>query len=385
MSKLATCLAFAIALVTTQCAIGQSHLKQSDTKYYQVFTDLDDNAIREVKLRVDAMAETYHDRTRGFSGQITKRLPFYLYSKPDDYYAAGGMQGSAGVFDGERLMAIAMPRNSDETWHVVQHEGFHQFVHAVIGGDMPIWVNEGLADYFGEGIFTGDSFLTGAVPPQRLARVKAWIKSGKTISIQEMMNKSHEDWNSRLSLVNYDQAWSMVHFLAHAEGGRYQDPFARFIKEVSRNVPWQQAWEHTFGRGVREFEQKWRDYWQNMDENESFELQARATILTLTSFYGRAFAQKQIFESFEPFLQSAKEGQLKVGAKDWLPPALLEKAAKAAARLGGYSIVKGPSGYKLVQELPDGSKLIGTFQAANGQIRRESVQVESQASKRRKP
>ena len=31
------------------------------------------------------------------------------------------------------------------TWHVVQHEGFHQFVFAVIRGEIPTWVNEGLA------------------------------------------------------------------------------------------------------------------------------------------------------------------------------------------------------------------------------------------------
>ena len=34
---------------------------------------------------------------------------------------------------------------------------------------MPTWLNEGLAEYFGEGIFTGDGFVTGVISPERLA------------------------------------------------------------------------------------------------------------------------------------------------------------------------------------------------------------------------
>jgi hypothetical protein len=54
------------------------------------------------------------------------------------------------MFAGDRLMAYVPAGASALGWHVVQHEGFHQFVAQVIRGDMPIWANEGLAEYFGE-------------------------------------------------------------------------------------------------------------------------------------------------------------------------------------------------------------------------------------------
>ena len=59
-------------------------------------------------------------------------------------------------------MAFAGEHITAYTWHTVQHEGFHQFAHAVIGGDIPTWLNEGLAEYFGEALFTG-----GRVRPRR--------------------------------------------------------------------------------------------------------------------------------------------------------------------------------------------------------------------------
>src|SRR6267154_384999 len=87
-------------------------------------------------------------------------------------------------------MVIRDPRNGRiglETWQIVQHEGFHQFVYFVVGGDVPTWVNEGLAEYFGEGIFTGDGMVTGIIPMRRLKRVKAEIAENKFISTKEMM------------------------------------------------------------------------------------------------------------------------------------------------------------------------------------------------------
>jgi hypothetical protein len=49
----------------------------------------------------------------------------------------------------------------------------------VIGGELPIWVNEGMAEYFGEGIFTGDGFITGVIPPKRLRMIKETSSSKK--------------------------------------------------------------------------------------------------------------------------------------------------------------------------------------------------------------
>ena len=92
------------------------------------------------------------------------------------------MPGSAGVYmrsDGEpRLMGVAGELENAFTWHLIQHEGFHQFAAAVIGGDRPVWVNEGLAEYFGEAIFTGDGFIAGIIPQWRLKRIRAELSAG---------------------------------------------------------------------------------------------------------------------------------------------------------------------------------------------------------------
>ena len=364
----------AVCLLSGSVA-GQTRLKTYETRYYIIHTDLDRDAVREADSRITAMAEMYYERTRGFGGAITRKLPFYLFSTRQEYYAAGGMPGSAGFFDGQRLMAIAGQSTDATTWHVIQHEGFHQFVQAFIGGDIPIWVNEGLAEYFGQGIFTGDSYVTGVVPPERLARLQKWIEQGQAKSIAEIMTTSHALWNAGLSQVNYDQAWSMVHFLAHAGRGRYQSAFNGFIGDVSRGMKWEHAWRKNFGSGTREFEEQWRQYWLNMPADATEDLYAEATVATLTSFYARAFSQRQIFQTFEAFCDAARAGTLKSNPDDWLPPSLLRDALQQADQSGQWQVRKRAAGYALVCTLADGTTLTGSFKVRGRRVQGGSVKV----------
>lgn len=366
--------AWAVCLLAVP-VFGQSRLKTYETRYYVIHTDLERDAVREAESRITAMAEMYYQRTKGFGGIITKKLPFHLFSNPLDYYAAGGLPGSAGIFNGRQLMAIAGEETSPRTWHVIQHEGFHQFVHAVIGGDIPIWVNEGLAEYFGQGIYTGDGYVTGVIPAQRLARLKQWIEEGKAKSLETIMTTSHASWNAGLSIVNYDQAWSMVHFLAHADGGRYLSAFNSFIGDVSRGMMWEHAWRKNFGTGTRAFERQWRSYWTEMPPDSTAHLYAEATVATLTSFYARAFSQRQIFQSFEDFCEAARAGRLNSHHEDWLPPALLDAALEKVEECGDWQVRRRSGRYELVCTMSDGTTLTGTFKVRSGRIKRGTVRV----------
>jgi hypothetical protein len=342
-------------------------LKAYQSPYYRVYSDLEEERVNEALLRMTRMAEEYHERTREFSGVIREKFPFYLFKEANDYFQAGGMPGSAGVFmvdgDGARLMAIAGKETGGFTWHVVQHEGFHQFAHAVIGGELPTWANEGLAEYFGEGLFTGDGFVTGVVPPRRLQRVQEAIKNKRFKSIQSMMLLSHRQWNQEMNSANYDMAWSMVHFLAHGEEGRYTTAFSSFVKDIGRRRPWDKAWEANFG-SAEGFEKKWSEWWLAQRPDVSRDLYVKATVATLTSFLGRAAGSKQTFDNIEEFARAAKEGSVKTPQEDWLPPGLL------AASVGLMERMQAPAPRKEAGE-PEKSENGAPKPAAVGGIKFE--------------
>ena len=84
-------------------------MKKYESRYYVIHTDLEPDAAREAYVRMDAMAEEYHRRTKGFGRTVRRKLPFYLFRSREDYYLAGGKIGSAGMFvvhpRGSKLMA----------------------------------------------------------------------------------------------------------------------------------------------------------------------------------------------------------------------------------------------------------------------------------------
>lgn len=374
---------FALALPAAAillCLVGaaQPDMPRYDTPYYVIYSDLNIDAVRETTIRVTAMAEEYHQRMAGFGGVIRKKLPFYLFSQPEDYYKAGGMIGSSGVFNGQRLMAIATPGRGGSTWHVVQHEGFHQFVQAVIGGNMPIWINEGLAEYFGEAIFTGDGFVTGLVPPDRLARLQKAIRDDKTLPLRDIMLMSMRDWNGKLDIANYDQAWSMLHFLVHGENGRYQEALNGLINDISRHVRYEQAWKNNFGGNIESFQTKWKEYWANQPADPTAELRSKAVFAVVNSYFARATAQKQSFQTPQEFFAAAKDERLKLHQDDYLPPSLLKDNLPKAPKLGQWAIQaqdgKNPC---LSCTLPSGKVLLGSYTIRNGQAEKVTADFAS--------
>lgn len=375
-------LAALLLVASSTLAHAEGELKTYQTKYYVLHTDLDEHGVREVTQRITLMAEEYHQRTKGLGRTVAERLPFFMFREAADYYAAGGMPGSAGVYMGVGLMAIADPRLEDIVWHIVQHEGFHQFVDASIGRGIPIWANEGMAEYFGEGIWTGDGFVVGLIPRERLKRVQASIVDGWFQTLRAMMLTSHQLWNTELSGANYDQAWSMVHFLAHADNGKYEQAFMGFLRDVSQGVEWERAWRRHLGDDVDAFQRRWEQWWRGLPENPTADLQAQAVAEALASFYARALSQRQKFETVEEFFGAAEAGELKCDAQDWLPPKLLEWALKKAPEAGRWSIEKRKSGWPmLVCETAGGARLESRFKASNGRVR--DVSVEQKKAQRR--
>jgi hypothetical protein len=252
----------------------------------------------------------------------------------------------------------------------VQHEGFHQFAHAVIGGEIPTWANEGLAEYFGESIWTGDGFVTGVLDPRRLKRVQDGIKSNRFKPFEVMMTMTLAVWNSGLSGNNYDQAWSMTHFLAHGENGRYQKAFAQYMTLIGRGTKSDKAWLDTFGDATG-FQARWEKWTLDQPADASAGLYADAKLSTLTSFLARATVQKQGFDTIDEFMKKAEAGELKASREEWLPPSLLKRAM--AMNLKNVEKVEldnktAPKTPRLVFTLTDSTKLIGNYKLAGQKV-----------------
>ena len=381
---------------------GAGQMRYYKTMYYDLYTDLDKDAVIEAAYRMTAMGVEYSKRMRDFRGKVTRRMPFYLFSRKEDYYAAGGMPGSAGVYMGRtlvesssegtrrthlggKLMAVMIKGRESHVWHTIRHEGFHQFVAMAMQRPIPPWVNEGLAEYFGEGIWTGDGFVVGMVENERLGRIKAQIKSGRMLKLADLLNMNGETWNAQMSGRNYDQAWSLIHFLIHGEDHKYHRAFANFLSDLGAGRQWEAAFVNRFGRDVSKMQKGYNEWWMSLPQDATQDVLASATVQTLTSFLARAVAKRQKIKDFDDFRAKAAAGKLLSRPEQYLPPSLLVEALKASAGYKGWELKRVGPYPAVVLTDPKGNVYTGTFRVSRGLAKDVAIKVKQAPKSRSKP
>jgi hypothetical protein len=218
----------AIAIILSLCAICEAaDLRTLATDHYLIHTDLDSEFAADLAQRMDAMWEEYAQRLSSFApASDGAKLEAYLFARKADYMRLTGdrFPNSGGVFIPSQnlLAAFLETQGRDSLRRKLQHEAFHQFVSAAVGEGIPVWLNEGIAQVFEEGIWTGRKFLIGQVPPERVAQLQEDIRENRLAEFGEFMNRSNEQWASNMryrpiAVRQYNQAWAMTQFLIYAK------------------------------------------------------------------------------------------------------------------------------------------------------------------------
>jgi hypothetical protein len=272
-----------IAIVLVTCGHAgaarggwEPDLPVRETRYYKVHTDIDPALARDLERRMDGMYEEYRRRLAGFDVENAgEKMAVYVFRRKSDYlrFIGAPLEGSGGIFMPGRnaLVSFLEGQGRDELRRTLKHEAFHQFAHVAISPKMPLWLNEGLAQVFEEGIWTGDGFLLGQVPPRRLRQLKNDLKNRDLILFDEMMSMSHEKWQeglthrgSRRGATQYNQCWAMVHFLIQAKdaagGEKYRRRFIQMLQLLHGGAEGRAAFEQAFSSNLTGFQSRFAEY-----------------------------------------------------------------------------------------------------------------------------
>ncbi len=354
-------------------------LRRYPLKYHLLYTDLGDEKVLEARARIEAMARGYHECTKGFGGRMPGKMPFYLFCSHADFQdsVSAGLRNFSGAYDGISLKVSADTDRYSwrKIWQVVRHEGFHQFVHWRLargrGGRIPVWLNEGLAEYFGAARWTGDRLMTGFIPPLRKLKLLGHLYTGGIEPFPAFITKTGTQWVDEASPAHYDQAWSMVHFFAHAEEEKYKKSFGTYVKQVVRGMPNARAFVKSFDDDTGELEKAYCRWWKSLPAHPARDLYDRLVLERLVAFLARFYQKGVRFETAEDFFRRAGRGDVALDPDEdgdrWLPPALLEWAVRKAGVYENRRLAAGGNGYPvLVLERSDGKKLEGGFYLRGG-------------------
>lgn len=151
-----------------------------------------------------------------------------------EYHSYGGPGGSAGYWSpmAKELVLYDDRANGGrgDTWAVLNHEGFHQYIYYLYGKLSPhSWYNEGTGDFYSgyqrqkTGRFELDKFAW------RKDLIAQSVREGTVVPLKEFVKLTQQEYYGTLAKyktdvgIHYAQGWSFIYFLRtgkdkHAKG-----------------------------------------------------------------------------------------------------------------------------------------------------------------------
>jgi len=143
------------------------------------------------------------------------------------------------------------------------HELTHQLLYDTLfrernrDGEVPPWLNEGLAEYLAAGVedAPGIRFDPGR-PVQR--HFEAHARAKDPIDLKRILSLSTDDFLASSDRdLKYAQSYTLVHFLLHGDGGRYRDGLFEFLRAVARGKGSSTDLKRALGAGWHELGKAW--------------------------------------------------------------------------------------------------------------------------------
>ena len=142
---------------------------------------------------------------------------------------------------------------------LVYHEYAHYFVRQNTRAVVPLWLNEGLAEFYST--FRPqfeDSSMIGAPPQARLRT----LKENVYLPIRDLVSPRDVEklWRSGRIDMFYAEAWALVHYIAIGRKNPVRAPIDVYLNTLAASDSQDEAFKAAFGVDVAGMDRELRDY-----------------------------------------------------------------------------------------------------------------------------
>ena len=109
----------------------------------------------------------------------------------------------------------------------------------------------------------GRSLVIGQTNPRVIAHIRDAIETNSHIPFRQMLTMDSKAWNANVKAgkarLQYEQAWSMIHFLVFGEGGRHDGEFFDYLRYLNAGFDSYTSFVRAFGSDdIEQFEEDWK-------------------------------------------------------------------------------------------------------------------------------
>lgn len=169
-------------------------------------------------------------------------------------------QNLAGLFapgHDMNVVVIRLDLERESRYQVAYHEYVHLLVHQTIGR-LPVWLNEGLADFYAESRLETDSVLVGMPASTSLALLqeRSLLPIDTLVAVDQSSPHYTED---NRATVFYAQSWALTHFLMFGDEGAHRAKMFALLEASEKGATPAEAARQAFG-DLAVFEKQFRAY-----------------------------------------------------------------------------------------------------------------------------
>jgi len=148
----------------------------------------------------------------------------------------------------------------DNLWPVLAHEGFHQFLGYELGQEVPVWLNEGMAQYFETSYVASGRLHTGIISKPKLRAAQYLIYTHQAPSLRELLQMDRTTFYGNAQ-VAYPMSWALVYYLMNRDGTTFRNSsFRRYLQDLKFSGDDIASFQRRFGRDSAQWQADFERY-----------------------------------------------------------------------------------------------------------------------------
>ena len=233
------------------------------SKNFAVSSDISRSTCLRIATELEQAYRRYNSKLRRVEDNQAGKFEVYYFSGEAGYgaYCEGLMgepaENTLGLYS-PWLKQLLIWNSSDPvmTMRTVRHEGFHQYFDRLVG-DSPIWLNEGLAEYYEQARFVDGRWRDDQLNMDHLGVLQ--LAEDEWTPLEEFLRLDNSSFRFDPTL-HYAQAWALVHFLLN--GGKESEAVLdKLLDLLSEGAGNKEAVRRAFeGVALTQFEADLRRY-----------------------------------------------------------------------------------------------------------------------------
>ncbi|HEX8748149.1 MAG TPA: tetratricopeptide repeat protein [Pyrinomonadaceae bacterium] len=329
-----TCALFLLLLISVSASAKETWTRVQSRNFVLVGNG-SDRDLRKVAMRLEEFRKAITlllPRASINASVPTTVMVFKNDSSFDPFkprYKGKAQNNVAGIFlRGTESNYIAM---TTETGGLVSpyHVIFHEFVHFLVGNNLanaPLWLNEGLAEFYST-FETADDDQKVVIGRPIVWHLEA-LQQARHLPLKTLLavdRKSPHYNESSKAGVFYAQSWALTHYLMLGNGGKRQEQLARFIDRL-RSMSQEENFRVSFGVTYEQMETELYNYLHKtsypmvefkLRQQLDFDKEVQSATLSeaeVKYYQGELYTRLRRFDEAESSLQKAIELDGKLAA-----------------------------------------------------------------------